>query len=109
MTPEEKFTFDLEGYLVVNKVLDAAAVDELNGLADEIFARNYDENNYCRAAPVSRWGARFRDLIDPAALVPYMLELLGPKFRIDHDYCIFMQKGAHRGVLHGGPQGGVYP
>ena len=109
MTPEEKFTFDLEGYLVVKNVLAAAAVDELNGLADEIFPRNYDETNYCRTAPVSRWGARFRDLIDPAALVPYMLELLGPKFRIDHDYCIFMQKGDHRGGLHGGPQGGVFP
>jgi hypothetical protein len=37
--------------------------------------------------------------------------LLGPKFRVDHDYSIFMR---HSGIshsdggLHGGPQGGLY-
>ena len=38
-----------------------------------------------------------------------MVELLGPKVRIDHDYCIFMEKGGKAGRLHGGPtmQGGV--
>ena len=35
MTPEEKFIFDLDGYLVVKNVLTPAEVDELNALADE--------------------------------------------------------------------------
>ena len=35
MTPEEKFSFDLDGYLVVKNVLTRAEVDALNALADE--------------------------------------------------------------------------
>ena len=34
--------------------------------------------------------------------MPYLPELLGPYFRIDHDYCIFMRRGDARGGLHGG-------
>ena len=36
-------------------------------------------------------------------LVPYLVELLGPKFRIDHDYCMFMRKGGTSGDIHGSP------
>ena len=36
MTAEERFQFDLEGYLVVPGVLTASEVVELNELADEI-------------------------------------------------------------------------
>ena len=39
-------------------------------------------------------------------MVPYLIELLGPKFRVDHDYCIFMKNNPNNGsVLHGGPGG----
>ena len=34
--------------------------------------------------------------------MPYLPDLLGPFFRIDHDYCIFMRRGDARGSLHGG-------
>ena len=34
LTPEEKFQFDLEGYLVVPGVLSRSEVYELNALAD---------------------------------------------------------------------------
>ena len=37
MTPEEKFMFDLEGYLVVKNVLTSAELAELNALADQVF------------------------------------------------------------------------
>ena len=45
MTPEEKFIFDLDGYLVVKNVLSRAEVDALNALADEAWPGEYDENN----------------------------------------------------------------
>ena len=35
-------------------------------------------------------------------LMPYLPKLLGPRFRIDHDYCLFMRRGDARGGLHGG-------
>ena len=37
MTPEEKFIFDLEGYIVIRNVLTADEVTELNDLVDHKF------------------------------------------------------------------------
>ena len=109
MTPEEKFIFDLDGYLVVKNVLSCAEVDALNALADEAWPGECDENNMRRTSRVSRWGPASQALLDHPNALPYMVELLGPKVRIDHDYCIFMQKGGKAGRLHGGQtmQGGV--
>jgi len=101
MTPEEKFMFDLEGYIVIKNVLTPAEVAELNTLADQIFTAKKDQADR-RTSQVSRWGAPAQALIDHPNMVPYLLELLGPKFRIDHDYCIFMTKGGRAGGLHGG-------
>jgi len=101
MTPEEKFMFDLEGYIVIKNVLTPAEVAELNVLADHTFSANKEKADR-RTSQVSRWGAPAQALIDHPNIVPYLLELLGPKFRVDHDYCIFMTKGGRAGGLHGG-------
>ena len=103
MTEEERFLFDLEGYLVVPGVLSPQGVAELNELADEAWPGEHDETGLRRTSNVSQWGPRFRDLIDHTNIVPYLIELLGPKFRIDHDYCMFMRRGTSRSRLHGGP------
>src|SRR5262245_54906565 len=102
MTPEEKFMFDLEGYLIIKQALTPAEVADLNALADQKFAATLDSPKDRRAFGVSTWGAPCQVLIDHPKLVPYLVELLGPKFRIDHDYCIFMTKGGEKGGLHGG-------
>ena len=102
MTSEEKFMFDLEGYLVVKNVLTPREVADMNATTDEVFPSNYDETGTHGVSRVTLWGPAFQDLIDHPKIVPYLSELLGPKFRIDHDYCIFMTKGGKRGGLHGG-------
>ena len=109
MTPEEKFIFDLDGYLVVKDVLSTAELAELNALADKAWPGEYDETGLRRTSHVSRWGPASQNLIDHPKALPYMIELLGPKVRIDHDYSIFMQKGGKAGRLHGGQamQGGI--
>jgi hypothetical protein len=109
MTPEEKFCFDLEGYLVVKGVLQADEVEQLNALADQAWPGEYDQSNFRSSGQVSAWGPEFLNLVDHPKVLPYLLELIGPKFRIDHDYSIFMQKGGKSGGLHGGPYGGTYP
>ena len=101
MTPEEKFIFDLEGYIVIKNVLTATEVAALNELADERFTEKKELADR-RTGSVSRWGAAAQALIDHPNLVPYLVDLVGPKFRIDHDYCIFMTKGGRAGGLHGG-------
>ena len=39
---------------------------------------------------------------DHPNMIPYLSELLGPQFRADHDYGIFMRQGGRKGGLHGG-------
>ncbi|MCX6045160.1 MAG: phytanoyl-CoA dioxygenase family protein [Chloroflexi bacterium] len=101
MTPEEKFMFDVEGYIVIKNVLTPAEVAELNALADEIFSEKKELADR-RKSQVSLWGPPTQALLDHPKVMPYLLELLGPKFRADHDYCIFMTKGGRAGGLHGG-------
>ena len=102
MTPEEKFQFDLEGYLVVKGVLGADELAALNAIADDPPGGWGDGTSY-RESNVSQWSPAYQALIDHPRLVPYLVELMGPKVRLDHDYCIFMRNGAPNGGLHGGP------
>ncbi len=100
MTPEEKFLFDLQGYLVIKNVLTPEEVAELNALADEKFPRVPGKPD--RRGRVSTWGPAARALIDHPKTLPYLLTLIDSKFRLDHDYCIFMDPGAPGSNLHGG-------
>ena len=97
MTEEEKFIFDLEGYLIIKNILTANEVDEMNQMIDD----------GDRSGPPSTWGEPFKNLIDHSKILPYLLELIGPYVRIDHDYAMFMQSGISTGGrLHGGEDGG---
>ena len=101
MTEEEKFLVDLQGYLVIKNVLSADEVAELNAIADETFAYK-DGDPLDRRARCSTWGKPYQNLMDHPKIVPYLTELIDEKFRLDHDYCIFMRQGAAGGGLHGG-------
>ena len=96
MTNEEKFLVDLEGYLVIKDVLTSDEINEMNKIIDQ----------GDRSGHPTRWGAPFIRLIDHPKIVSYLIELIGPKFRLDHDYAIFMSDGENRGGLHGGEDGG---
>lgn len=102
MTPEEKFIFDLEGYIVIKNVLTESEVAQMNEEADKVFPANGDDSAIRRTSNISQWGPSFQALMDHPNVMPYLLELLGPKVRIDHDYCIFMTEGGRAGRLHGG-------
>ena len=103
MTLEEKFIFDLQGYIVVKNVLSQAEVDELNAIADQKMADQEEVSNGLKTPRrVSLWGKPFQNLFDHPNMIPYLSELLGPQFRADHDYGIFMRQGGRKGGLHGG-------
>lgn len=104
LTDEEKFRFDLQGYLVVKGVLSKSECQELSVLADAVWPRTSEDGSYRRTGAISKWGQRFLDLADHPKLLPYLLDLVGSRVRLDHDYCIFMQKDASRNRLHGGPR-----
>ena len=103
MRDEEKFTVDLEGYLVIKNVLTADEVAKMN----EIIDRESSDRLRGHGDRVSSlWGEPFKSLIDHPKILPYLLELLGPHVRLDHDYAIFMDEGQQGSRLHGGEDGG---
>jgi len=108
MTNEEKFLVDLQGYLVIKNVLTPEEVAELNAIMDEQFPAPPDYRGGRRSVSrVSKWGKPYQALIDHPNLLSYLVELMGPKFRLDHDYCILMKRSEdedanHGGGLHGG-------
>lgn len=101
MTPEEKFLLDLQGYIVIKGVLTSAEIEDMNRTCDIKYTQNSEEMDF-RRNNVSQWGPPFQKLIDHPKITPYLDDLLGPYFRLDHDYCIFMREGAAGGDLHGG-------
>ena len=104
LTDEEKFRFDLQGFLIVKSVLSRNECQELSELADDVWPRTDEDGSYRRTGAISRWHQSFLDLADHPKLLPYLIDLIGSRVRLDHDYCIFMQKDASRTHLHGGPR-----
>ncbi len=104
LSDEEKFRFDLQGFLVVKNVLSQAECDSLCQLADEKWPRQPGDPAFRRFESVHQWGQPLVDLMDHDRVLPYLAELIGRKLRIDHDYCIFMEKGEQCMELHGGPR-----
>jgi hypothetical protein len=101
MTEEELFAFDLEGYLIIKQVLSPAEVAALRAIA---LQKSSPANRpaYHRELGASAWAGAYHALIDHPRIVPYLVDVLGPKFRLDHDYVIFMSKGGRDQELHGG-------
>jgi hypothetical protein len=115
MTDEDRYLFDLHGYLVIRGVLSPAEVAELNDISDRVYPRDYADGQDSKGrrgirhvSYVSRWDPACQRLIDHAAIVPILAEFLGPKFRIDHDYAMFMTAGSDGGTLHGLPELGTH-
>ena len=102
-TDEEKFRFDLQGFIVLRGVLTRAECTLLSKLSDTAWPRQPGDGAFRRTEAISRWGGAFLNLIDHPCVLPYLVELIGPRLRADHDYCIFMRSGADGQNIHGGP------
>ena len=102
-TEEEKFRFDLQGFIVLPGVLTRAECTLLSKLSDTAWPRQPGDGAFRRTEAISRWGGAFLNLIDHPCVLPYLVELIGPRLRADHDYCIFMRSGADGQNIHGGP------
>ena len=115
----ERYLFDLNGYLVVEDVLTSRELDALNGAIDQNADRIVRKESMSEGSTALQGkGVRgdlegmltwpkpscqpFRDLMDHPKIVPYLNELLGERFLLDHLYGIVMSKGAEGLHLHGG-------
>ena len=101
MTPEEKFQFDLEGYLVVRGVLGSDELAELNAIASDP-PGGWGDDPFYRASKISQWGPGYQALIDHPKLIPYLNTLFGRGWKLDHMPDVLTStKGAEGLALHG--------
>lgn len=113
-TEEERYLFDLRGYLVVEDVLGAAQLEELNDRLDgyDLWGQTPGEDLFfdfwknderqISAGPLHAWDKPFRDLISHPRMIGYLADFLGPHFRYDHGHAMVMRKGGSPFGLHGG-------
>ncbi len=105
MDPAQRYLFDLNGYLVVPGALAPDQVARLDAVMDEHISAEVgaDETTH-RFGGVLDWGPEVRALIDHAPMLPILESLLGPGFRLDHDYADLIRrgKGPIGTKLHGG-------
>jgi ectoine hydroxylase-related dioxygenase (phytanoyl-CoA dioxygenase family) len=111
MTDEERYLFDLTGYLVIEGVLSRAELTELNDALDRLNLweerKNRPEGPHMNdlkmhIGPMLPWGEPFRRLMKHPGILPCLREMIGEKMRLDHEYAILMRKGASENRLHGG-------
>ncbi len=105
MDDKEAFLFDLQGFLVVPRALEATQVIELNHILDNKIAQDCPADmDHHRFGGQLDWGKAYRALLDNPLITPYLEALLGPRFRLDHVYLDLIRtgKGPIGTWLHGG-------
>jgi ectoine hydroxylase-related dioxygenase (phytanoyl-CoA dioxygenase family) len=125
MNDEEKYLFDLNGYIVIRGVFSTeevasanAAIDNHSELVQERVSeveRNTEEGTLLAGDGVTgrrdlggvlEWGddsQTFRNVLAHPKLIPYFTTLLGKGYRMDHlPFCIIQDKGSEGFSLHGG-------
>ena len=71
LSSEQKFLFDLEGYLVLPGVLSAAECNALSALADEQWPRTEEDGAFRRTEQISLWGDLTRNLMTIRRCCPF--------------------------------------
>ena len=105
MNENEKYLFDLQGYIAVPDALDSAQLEKLNAVLDQHIEQECpDEEHAHRFGGLLSWGKPYRDLIDNPSIVPYLNVILGERFRLDHLYADLIRGGTSPigATLHGG-------
>lgn len=105
MNDQEKYLFDLQGFLLVENALTEDQVKSLNGTMDEKIRQDASADMRThRFGHITRWSQEATELIANPRITPYLRELLGDRFRLDHDYADVIRsgKGPIGTHLHGG-------
>ena len=105
MTDEEKFRFDLTGFLVRPAILEA---DEVAAIVDQIDRIKHDPESLAPAERAVPGGASSL-LIDHPKVVEVLHETIGPEVRLEGAFCVWRKQGEAHGELHGGGPGQADP
>lgn len=103
MTDEQKFLFDLNGFLIVEGVLPK---DQCERIKEQIYLITHDPQKLppqARTVP----GGELAALIDHPVVEDILHEIIGPRLRLESGFVIWREKGQrHSQDLH---QGGPIP
>jgi len=104
LSPQQRYFFDLNGYLVLDGVLPQDAVEYLATLvgAQRLAPPSASIQSQRFGDEFLRWDQAFRDLLDHDAVLPLLRDLLGDRLRLDHAYGIVMAPNSSGLGLHGG-------
>ena len=105
MNEDEKYLFDLRGYIAVPDALDSAQLERLNAVLDRHIGQEcLEEEHAHRFGELLSWVKPYRDLIDNPSIVSYIDVILGERFRLDHLYADLIRGGTSPigATLHGG-------
>ena len=98
MTEEERFRFDLTGFLVRPAILSKTEVEEIFDQIDRVKHKPKSLPPDHRDIP----GGPSSVLIDHPQVIDVLHEIIGPDIRLENCGCIWRKKGAAHGGLHGG-------
>jgi ectoine hydroxylase-related dioxygenase (phytanoyl-CoA dioxygenase family) len=122
----DKYFFDTNGVLILRQVLSKQMIAAMNAaidtrMVDDTIERRGKLRLTAKGGPLSGDGTTgrkdiagflgwprgereaFRDVLTHPAIVPYLHELLGPGYRLDHNpLCIAQDPGAEGFEFHGG-------
>ena len=98
MTDEEKFRFDLSGFLVRPAILSKDEVDAIVDQLDRIKHNPESLPPEHRAIP----GGAASVLIDHPKVIEVLHQLIGPDVRMESTFFVWREKGQEHGGLHGG-------
>ena len=100
----QQYLFDVQGYLVIENVLNAEELAVLNRHIDEQELPTPGKVQRFGSAPGGsgflQWGKPFCDLLDHPKIMSILQFRLGDCFRLDRIYGMYMEEGMPRGGLH---------
>ena len=98
MTDEEKFRFDLTGFLVRPAILSKDEVDDIVDQLDRIRHKKESLPPEHRGIP----GGASSVIIDHPKVIDVLHEIIGPDIRMESIFSVWRKKGERHGELHGG-------
>lgn len=101
ITDEDRYLFDLRGYLVLRAVLSSGDLEHVNGVIDAEAPPAPDPGeSQTRIGGFLAWDPAMLALIDHPRVHPYLDEWLGVGYRLDHYYGITAATGSPLTPLH---------
>jgi ectoine hydroxylase-related dioxygenase (phytanoyl-CoA dioxygenase family) len=101
-TEQERYSFDLQGFVVRRGVLDADELARIHQTIDRLDLPTPGADITSQRFSRFLQHEVFRALMDHEAVLEPLVELCGPTVRLDHCYGIIMSPGTSGLGLHGG-------